>query len=269
MSRVSLLLALVLAAGCQHRQLADGVSACVEAPTGADRWLAPGSMLVVGELHGTSEIPSVISALACSPSRSTETVVALEFPVAERAAVDRFLRTGSVAELLSSAFWRGEFQDGRRSQAMLQLLQRLRQLRAEGRNLEVVLFVGGGAGLSHDEGMARELANAHAEHPLAAFLVLVGSVHAKKSIGTPWDPEFKAMAWHLARLVPATKSVLATYAAGTAWVCCKPDHCAAHDYEANGSSANLAFIDGESAPGFDGSLFVGSIHASPPATSGR
>lgn len=265
MMRLVFVVLFVVSVGCARREVATRPR-CEQAPDGALAWLKPG-VLLVGELHGTTEIPAVISRLACLSSLSMPTIVALELPVDERGAIGAFLDQGDERKLLASPFWSAEFQDGRSSVAMLQLLRDVRHLRAKQANVEVALFApGANRTRSHEEEMADQLLAIHRARPEATILVLVGRTHAKKAVGAPWDPNFKPMAWYLSQTASRVMSVLVTHATGTAWVCCKPTHCAPHDYSGTEAGAPR-FLEGSTEAGFDGALFVGPIRASLPAAT--
>jgi len=137
---------LLLTAGCASR------SAVVAAPAsspaspkplacreieGLEPLLAPGAGVLFGEIHGTVESPAFVANAACLALRAGFPVtVALEIPREEQPRVDTFLASaGMVADraaLLDSSFWQDKYQDGRRSQAMLSLLDELRRLRRGG-----------------------------------------------------------------------------------------------------------------------------------------
>ena len=67
----------------------DGCSPGIEAP----RDLAvPGATLILGELHGTREVPMFAADLACLLlARGHKVVLALEIPATEQERIDRFL----------------------------------------------------------------------------------------------------------------------------------------------------------------------------------
>ncbi|HTQ81108.1 MAG TPA: hypothetical protein VMM92_14000, partial [Thermoanaerobaculia bacterium] len=96
--------------------------------------LAPGHGLLLGEVHGTVESPAFLANAVCLALQAGRSVtVALEIPLQEEARFEAYLGSaGSAADrtaLLAGAFWQDPYQDGRRSQAMLALLESLRRLR--------------------------------------------------------------------------------------------------------------------------------------------
>ena len=137
---------------------------------GLEPWLRPGAVLLLGEIHGTAQSPAFAGDAACRAARSgLPVVVALEQPVAGQQRVDTFLASdgGEHARraLLAGPFWQSGYQDGRASQAMLELIERVGRLRRSGSPARVVLFDTGAAqgGPARDRGMAERLAELVAE----------------------------------------------------------------------------------------------------------
>lgn len=101
-------------------------------------------VIVVGEVHGTAEAPGFIARLTCSLLRQHRPViVALERDGAEQDALNRYLQSpghpADVKALLASGAWaKPQFQDGRNSQAMLQLIEQLRGWRQAGERVGVM-----------------------------------------------------------------------------------------------------------------------------------
>lgn len=90
-------------------------------------------LIMLGEMHGTREVPEYFGQLVCHALDDESSVaVGLELPVAMAPSLDRYMRSGepdSVDALLSDPVWSPEWQDGRTSQAMLELVQELARLR--------------------------------------------------------------------------------------------------------------------------------------------
>lgn len=147
--------------------------------------------LVLGELHGTREAPAVAEAVVRRWVAQDEAVtVALEIPTDEQDRIDAFLDSpgdaASRAALLSGAFWTlpAERSDGRRSVAMVDLLDAARRMRGEGAQLRVLAFDAGNAGGGADERnrrMAGVLRDAMAADATGRFVVLIGNYHARRA----------------------------------------------------------------------------------------
>lgn len=150
-------------------------------------------LVVLGEYHGTAETPLLVADLMERYSRDNASVrLGLELPMSENAALARYLRSNGDADardaLRTSPFWRvkdGQH-DGRRSRDMLALIEALRKLRMQGRDVGVAGYdvETGSADSSEqrDAAMAVHLRQQFNALPVAArMLVLTGNVHAMRS----------------------------------------------------------------------------------------
>jgi len=96
--------------------------------------LAAGHGLLLGEMYGTVESPAFLANVVCLAIQAGRPVtVALEIPFQEEARITAYLGSAGAAAdrkaLLGGPFWQDAYQDGRRSEAMLALLESLRRLR--------------------------------------------------------------------------------------------------------------------------------------------
>lgn len=259
---------------------------CGPGVPGMEDVLTPGAVVLLGELHGTKEIPALAGTLAChTASAGTPVVVALEVPREEQGAVDLYLESDggaeARAELLQGTFWRRPYQDGRSSAARLELLERLRRWRQAGQPLSVLAFDVRGHGSVRASGLARRLKWARGRVPGGTLLVLVGNVQARVVRGAEWDPELSPMGWYLAREGLPVKSLDARFSGGTAWTCkLAPDgHIPCGESSAvlprgvsrergthyRGSEPFVRLLDADAREGFHGVFYVGPVTASPPA----
>jgi hypothetical protein len=234
-------------------------------------------VLLLGDWHGTVELPAFFAEAVCRAAAAGRPVVAaLELPGAEQAQVDRFLATGddvaAARLLLASAFWTRDHQDGRSSRAMASALGRLRQLRRAGLPVEVFLFdvEPAALGADRDERMATRLAGLVLARPTAVVLALVGNFHARTTIGAPWDPLARPMGWHLRQAGLWVKSLDCAGPAGTAWSCpsAAAAGCGTRPVDLGGppgGTARLELFPAESRAGFAGRYLVPSLTGSPPA----
>ena len=90
---------------------------------GAELLLGAGRVVVVGEIHGTREVPEVAGDLVCHALRSKlKVVVGFELTDSFRTDLDAFLgSSGSDADrsaLISGSVWQRSYQDGRTSRAV-------------------------------------------------------------------------------------------------------------------------------------------------------
>jgi hypothetical protein len=245
----------------------DGIDAVVEAE----------QMIVFGEIHGTVESPKAFGDAVCHVvARHGRVVVALEIGEGEQQRIDAFMAgTGSGLErtvLLSGKHWVDEFQDGRRSVAMADLLERLRALHADGARIEVVAFDTRAADMKDDgeSRLAERLATVRASHPDAPFLVLVGNIHPRTAEGAPWDAKFSPMGRRLVERGVEVLPIDLRHTGGSAWVCtgATADSCGAQKLSgAQGDRAprRLELFATPDDVGYHGALQLGPITASPPA----
>jgi hypothetical protein len=142
--------------------------------------------IVVGEMHGTWEMPGAFRDIVCNASAAKRPiVVAVERSETEQADIDAFLKSdgGRDAQtaLLQSGTWRDkEMQDGRGSRAYLHLLDHLRVMHQVGAIKKVVAFQPADGDIAnYEEGMAKRLQSAS---PGKETLVLafVGNFHAMR-----------------------------------------------------------------------------------------
>ena len=123
MKRISAIAVLLLLVANAH------AAACREEVNAPQ--LDAGSVLVVGELHGTREAPAYFFQMICDLLRTHPAealIVALEYPSAEQAALDRYLDSSASnadERLLATPFWTREMQDGRSSRAIHELIASL------------------------------------------------------------------------------------------------------------------------------------------------
>lgn len=231
---------------------------------------AAGTTLILGELHGTREVPAFAASLVCHAARTTATVLALEVPYTEQAQIDAFLASSgdekARADLLRGDFWDFPMQDGRRSEAMVSLLDSARRWRARGAAVSVVAFDTDVPPEVRDAEMGRRLAAARQEDPRALLVVVTGGVHASR------DPEaaFVPMAVHFAKLTPPHRivSLAMKHAGGEAWVC--TDKCGPHEIAgAPDPGAPRVELFERRMHGFDGAFHVGPVSPSAPAVKAR
>ncbi len=219
-------------------------------------------IIVLGELHGTRETPALAEALVRRLAERGEPVtLALEAHASEQSRIDAFLAssgdTASRSELQSGPFWAVQpgRSDGRRSVALLDLLDAVRRLRGDGAALRVLAFDAGNAGAGADERnrrMAARLREAVESDSARRFVVLIGNYHARRAPPTnvvglmpgqaPPVPTFA----HLADLSMLRINVSAR--AGEFWAC-MAGTCGPRPVGARGAFGGATIPDAE-APAF-------------------
>lgn len=257
---------------------------CTRSVKGLRELLRPGLMVLVGEQLGSRESPEVVGDMVCeAASAGLPVTLGVAISQNEQARLDTYLASpGAPADqdaLLRGDFWRKPDQDGRGSRAMMDLVDRVRSLRASGLPVSLVAF-----GVDTTQGSARDMAMADAllvrrkKQKSDAFIVLAGNVHARTVRGVAWDESFTPMAWHLRN---ADKSLVAldlSYAQGARWGCdvARDGKLQCGVVGATPSSRVAAppgmqpYVQLFSKPteeGFHGVLYVGALSPSVPAAS--
>jgi hypothetical protein len=229
--------------------------------------LPPRGTLMLGDLHGTREIPAFVGQLVAAASAREPVVLALEIPQEQAPSIRAFLASdGSPAmqrQLVTGPWWQDPCQDGRRSVAMVDLLETIRALRAAGRPIEVVAIDDGGS--DREEAMARNVIAARHARPDAALIVFAGNLHTSKR-EVSLVPGFTWMAMRVASAGIPLVSLDPRYADGTHWGCrdAVTEHCGVDFVIGGGPELGIRL---EPAPDgrFDGWFGVGPVTASPPA----
>jgi hypothetical protein len=252
-------------------------AACGPEIAGAAAVIVPGAIVMLGEMHGSREIPAFTGNLACRAVVAGHAViVGLEIPQVEQAAIDRYLTSrGSPRDreaLVAGAHWRRPDQDGRSSQAMVDLIERVRSLRHAGHAVEVLAFDNGmyGAWNERDAGMAKAILARAAAASDAFVVTLTGNLHNRTEPGLPWDASLVPMGVHVKAGHARALGLDVRYEGGSTWVCEPDGTCGAKELPKKDFPYDGRAIDTSEAvrqPGIDGVFFVGTLSASPPAVS--
>jgi len=235
--------------------------------------IEPHRLLLVGEIHGTRETPALIATLAQHMASSERLLmVGLEIPRDEQTRLQRFLDSAGTAEdrsqLLEGAFWQREYQDGRSSVAMLELIEALRSLALK-TPIQVLAFdikaEQQNDGAARDRLMAKRIRKALEAQPQARALILAGNFHTRIQDSAPWDPKHRFMGNHLIDLNPYSIEIMGI--TGSAWICTGPQvsDCKARDMPSNPMHAGLELGDEVNERGHHGKWWLPTSSASPPA----
>jgi hypothetical protein len=236
---------------------------------------AKGQVMLLGELHGTREVPRFVALGTCQvASRGTPVTVGLEMPVENQERVRRFIASAGTehdrALLMESPFWRSPYPDGRSSEAVAQLLEQLRWLRAQGLDVEVFVFDHPELqGEAREAAMARSVLSQVEAGPERFFLISTGNIHPRTRPGVPWDLGYRPMGYMLARSLPSLVSLDVAFDSGTAWICSVGDslECGERTTKGqdNGNRYFVSLFEQPSESGYHGVFYVGAVSASPPA----
>jgi hypothetical protein len=244
---------------------------------GVEPLLQAGKVILIGEQHGTAEIPAFVLDLACQAVESDVPIqVGVELPESERERVQAFLASNGDIDarraLTSGGRWEADYQYGLTSEAMLGLFEGLCALARQGHDLRIVLFdqPGGGGSEARDRRMAEYLAGVVNESTDALFVVLTGNIHSRVSPGTRWNPEYEPMGYLLSKAISSDRIVAldVAHGGGTAWVCLGSGvaDCGEQKLRKRGPEGAGITLDGSpEETGHHGWYHVETINASPPA----
>ncbi|MGA0544467.1 hypothetical protein ACO2Q1_04275 [Brevundimonas sp. VNH65] len=233
----------------------------------------PERVIVVGEIHGTAEAPAAIGEMACVAVQNEPVIVALELEDTLQPTLDAFLAAPDAmsarAVLTGSSLLNRKYQDGRSSQAMLNLIERLRRLKTEGFDVSIHAFqpqsLPRGETLDqswYELNMAFALAQARHQRPDARVMALMGNFHARK---TPFHV-FPAGGVPAAGHLPAGETFSLTIAqqGGSAWTCGDTECGAGPVLERYDPEARGVIFKPSEDGAYDGVLALGVWSASPP-----
>lgn len=210
------------AAEAASRPVADAAAAHAIARHVGDRRL-----VLLGETHGTQEIPPLVAALLAHWSAERPVVLALEVLRDEHGALAAYMESdGSAAArsaLRARPWWirHDDRNDGRRSEDMLDLIESMRRLRVQGRDVALLAYdvpYDPADRDARDRAMAQAVRRAHDALPGGRVVMLTGNVHAMLE-RPAWAPAMMAQpagSW-LRDLGPA--SVRIDAGAGAYWGC--------------------------------------------------
>ncbi|WP_342381876.1 hypothetical protein NVS55_05495 [Myxococcus stipitatus] len=247
---------------------------------GLGKQAKPGAVMLLGELHGTREVPRFVAQSACQAVvAGIPVTVGLELPLENQTRVDAFLESqGSEDDwlkLMESPFWRSPYPDGRGSEAMANLLEQLRLLRAMGLDVEVFVFDHPKAnGQEREDAMAATVIHQVESSPKRFHMILSGNIHSRTKKGLPWDSERKPMGYLVNERLDDVVALDMAYDSGTAWICSVDSKgvqdkldCGVRDTKGrdNGERYFVHLWESTNGDGYQGVFYVGPVNASLPA----
>ncbi|RKH39389.1 hypothetical protein [Corallococcus sicarius] len=267
-----------LAARAPGAKEAPAFTECGQTIIGLKKQVKPGGVVLLGELHGTQEVPRFIAQSVCQLVTSgTPVSLGLELPLENEARVKRFLESkGEEADwlqLMESPFWRSPYPDGRGSEAVANMLEQLRQLRAQG--LDVTAFVYDHPklnGQKREDALAATVLSQVKAAPTRLHLVMSGNVHSRTAQGLPWDKGYRPMGWLLKEQLEDVIALDMAYDSGSAWICAADQKGRKLDCgvkatkgKDNGDRFFVHVWGSPNAEGYHGVFYVGRVNASEPA----
>lgn len=241
-------------------------------------------VILIGEVHGTEQIPAFTGGLVCSLLQAGRPVIlALEMGGVEQPALNRYLdSSGNVSDrraLLSQGAWASPYKDGRTSEAMLALIESVRRLHRAGHQVGILATQSRDLGLElsrdkgsrsppseaerrildrlNEHGMANNIAMAALGYSGYTVVALTGNLHAStQRTEQPEDPQRQPMGYLLKTMLPVFSIGLKSTQGGSAWV-----------WGSEGGKLyplNAGRLYDDATP-VDVELDLGQISASPPA----
>ena len=251
---------------------------------GLEKQAKPGKVMLMGELHGTQEVPRFIAQSACQAAQAGVPVtVGLELPVESQERIARFIASEGTEEdwrkLMEAGFWRSPYPDGRSSEAMANLLEQLRGLRAQGMDVNAFVFDHPNLkGQEREIAMAKTVFSHVTKGPKRFYMTVSGNVHPRTRKGLPWDRDYRPMGLLLSQNLDDDDVIALdmAYDSGSAWICAEDPrvaesrlHCGVRRATGrdNGDRAFIHLFGGRTRDGFHGVFYVGKVTASVPAVN--
>lgn len=221
-------------------------------------------IVLLGEMHGTAETPRLFDNLVTVAAREKKQRigVGLELPIELQRWIDEAVKNDAKIvsfrdHLLADPVWQ-KINDGRSSEAMLDLICDTLQL-AQSQKLSLFFF--DTSNIERDQSMGEFIGQRVRDQDYDVTFILTGNIHANTALRYPKMKKTKIvpMGYRLEEQGFAVHSYDVRYSDGEAWFC-SPTECGVHHLE--GWTLAASATDHE---GYDGVLFVGPVHASPPA----
>jgi len=220
-------------------------------------------IILIGEVHGTKETPRLFSNLVtvAAGEKNKRIGVGLELPILLQRLIDEAVKNNTRIDsfreqLLANPAWQ-KINDGRSSEAMLDLIC---DMLKHAESQKVSFFFFDTQINDRNETMAQLIGQRVREQGYDVTFILTGNIHANKAPRHPGKTQIVPMGHWLEEQGFAVHSYDVRYSDGEAWVCIP--ECGVHPLKGSSMPADSGVIHQE---GFDGILFVGPIHASPPA----
>ncbi|GHG67384.1 hypothetical protein [Comamonas sp. JC664] len=247
---------------------------------GLGKQVKPGAVLLLGEMHGTQEVPRFMAQAACQTAvAGTPVTVGLELPLENQTRIDAFLDSAGEEhdwlKLMEAPFWRSPYPDGRSSEAVANMLEQLRELRFRGLDVDIFVFDHPKAqGQAREDAMHATVRHQVESSPKRFHVILSGNIHSRTKKGLPWNKDFKPMGLLLKDSLGSVVSLDMAYNSGSAWICAVDSQgvkdsldCGVREAKGrdNGDRFFLHTWGGTNGDGYHGVFYVGPVTASVPA----
>ncbi len=250
---------------------------------------APGHVVLLSDLQGTTAGPQAVGATACAVlKRGARVTLALSIDGSEQRRVNDFLESNgdeaARTALLKGAFWRRPWQDGRSSIAMFALIERLRQFRRSGAPVAVLTIDAGIAGNARASIITWKMLEHLRRTPDRVVIGYLSNTLTKRLVGAEWNATFDPVGHRLAVVGVPVHSYDVMYGPGRSWSCHLQDrgHLACGTWPVRlgpmqrewqglylSNTPRVQRFTTLSPEGFDGAFYIGTPDASPPAAPGH
>ncbi len=229
--------------------------------------------LVVGDYHGTNEVPALFSDIICHAIAQNRNIsVALEWPESAQDEINQFLQAdgGTLSrQALFGALGLAQT-DGRGSLAMFEMIEGIRKMRGAKTLIPVIPIQPQGPlqGSEYEKKMAAAIVSARENAKNDLTLVFVGGAHAMKK-SHPLNPNVNPMATYLPP--GEVLSINSSEYFGTAWNCQKSPGdgkllCGERTLKTGKANSRGIVLGNDNHDPYDGRFSVGSVFsASRPA----
>ncbi|MEO6902036.1 MAG: hypothetical protein ABI315_02655 [Bacteroidia bacterium] len=225
-------------------------------------------VIVVGEMHGTTEVPLFVLQLIKQLKKSQKKLtVGLEIPINYQKEINDFMKSGDFEKLKKLDHFK--YPDGRTSIAMGQLIKGLRELSG----VKTICFdidTNLRYGINRDSLMGVNLSESYRD---GQMVILTGNLHANLKEGY-WRPNFKSATYYFnmeKKFNDKLISLNTYYGGGTIWNCME-DGCKERDAGSNGGNVKQSYgfinfigiYDGVHPSGYSGFIYWDKVTASKP-----
>mgnify|MGYP000875777592 CR=1 FL=1 len=227
-------------------------------------------VILLGEIHGSVEMPAFVGNLVCHFAKEKRAVIlGLEMPASMQAHFNEFMASQGTADdrerLLAAEFWTTAKDYGQASSAIFALVEQERSLKMSG--YPVLLFAFDGSEershqkisdsekmIPRDFMMGVNIAMRALQYEHHQVVVLTGNLHAEK------NSEDNRMPSYIEKFLPVFSARFMPAVGGEAWGCygrsIETMKCGVRDL--NTDTRDVA-------PGYDAIIKMERLHAAPPA----
>lgn len=230
-------------------------------------FLSKKKVIVVGEMHGTAEVPQfVLRLVKMLKEKNKPLTVGLEISNDLQRDIDKFMKTGDFGKLLELDYFK--VPDGRTSIAMGNLMKALQKMKG----IKIVCFdvdsKSNFVAKKRDSLMGINLATRYRNDKM---IMLTGNLHANLKEGY-WKPGFKSAVYHFQKIKKFGTDLISLntyFISGTIWNCMQ-DGCkeraafSSPGVEKKGLTNFVSINDKDDLSGYDGFVYFDKVNASWP-----